>query len=347
MLPLGLPPRRTKSACDWVFCCCRHAGTVLYVRCSWCCQGPLFFYSMPVLLLIYPPLHFDIALYSTVLNISYCTMTTCVQVLLFNSCQLTTMILYYSTHTDCITLVLNCCMTCTVHWCCTIAWHVRYIGAVPLHGMYCKQVGWCCSCHHLYCCSCSYIPNLTLTSLLCCALLIKRHARSGVVFLICCIWMSNNFFLLDCLDLVYKAMCPLKSSIWSPASDSQSFEWIKSGQSTGIGSVWQLSVHMLKCCKHMQDYSYFNQQMSYVPSLSPASWKEVTMDEVYLFKDGTNKFTCPPGKKPNRQFRIQVPKILSSHSCAVSKFPLQKFSTWFQDLGLSKLMSHNKGEDCD
>jgi hypothetical protein len=72
------------------------------------------------------------------------------------------------------------------------------------------------------------------------------------------------------------------------------------------------------------------------------------MDEVYLFRDGTNKFTPPPEKQPNRQFIIQVQKHLSSPSCSVSEFPLQMFSTWFQDLaGLSKLMSHNKREDCD
>jgi hypothetical protein len=87
--------------------------------------------------------------------------------------------------------------------------------------------------------------------------------------------------------------------------------------------------------------------MSHVPSLSPASWKAVPMDEVYLFKDGKNKFTPPPGKQPNRQFRIPLQRYLSSPSCAVSEFPLQMFSTSFQDLGLSKLMSHNKREDCD
>jgi hypothetical protein len=54
------------------------------------------------------------------------------------------------------------------------------------------------------------------------------------------------------------------------------------------------------------------------------------MDEVYLFKDGTNKFIPTPGEKPNRQFRI---KFLSSFSCAVSEFPLQMFGNWFQDLG--------------
>jgi hypothetical protein len=71
------------------------------------------------------------------------------------------------------------------------------------------------------------------------------------------------------------------------------------------------------------------------------------MDDVYLFKDGTNEFTLPPGEKPNRQFRIQKQKFSSSPSCAVSEFPLQMFSTWFQHLGLSKLMSHNKREDCN
>jgi hypothetical protein len=68
----------------------------------------------------------------------------------------------------------------------------------------------------------------------------------------------------------------------------------------------------------VQDYSYFNQQMAHIPSLSHASWKAVTMDEVYLFKNGTNKFTLPPGKQPNRQFRIQVQKFLSSTFHAVS-----------------------------
>ena len=105
---------------------------------------------------------------------------------------------------------------------------------------------------------------------------------------------------------------------------------------------------MFKSCIHtskLQDYSYFNQQVSHVPSPSPASWKTVIMDEVYLFKDGPNKFNPPPGKLRNRQFKIQVQKFLSSPSCAVSKFPLQLFSTWFQDLRLSKLLTHNKRED--
>jgi hypothetical protein len=88
--------------------------------------------------------------------------------------------------------------------------------------------------------------------------------------------------------------------------------------------------------------------MSHAPSLSPATWKAVTsMNEVYLFKDGTNEFTLAPGKEPNIQFRIQLQKYLSFPSCAVSKFQLQISSTWFQDLGLSKLMSHNEREDCN
>jgi hypothetical protein len=87
--------------------------------------------------------------------------------------------------------------------------------------------------------------------------------------------------------------------------------------------------------------------MSHVPSPSPPSWKAVTMDEVCLFKDGPNKFTPQPGRKPNRQYRIQVQKFLSSPSCAVSEFPLQMFSTWFQDFWLLKLLTHNEREDCD
>jgi hypothetical protein len=72
----------------------------------------------------------------------------------------------------------------------------------------------------------------------------------------------------------------------------------------------------------------------FAPSLSPASWKTVTMDEVYLFKDGTNKFTPPPGKNPTDNLEFKYGSFMSSHSCAVSKFPLQMLSTWFQDLGL-------------
>jgi hypothetical protein len=71
------------------------------------------------------------------------------------------------------------------------------------------------------------------------------------------------------------------------------------------------------------------------------------MDEVYLFKDGASKVTTPPGRKVNRQFRIQVQKFLSSPSHAVSEFPLQMFYTCFQDLCLSKRMAHNKREDCN
>ncbi len=104
----------------------------------------------------------------------YSTKTTCVQVLVFNPCQPTStiMILYYNTHTGCITaLVLYHCMTCTVH-----------------------RGGWCCSCLHLlhfYCFSCLYIPTCTLTFSICCAFLISRHATSAVVFLICCVWMER------------------------------------------------------------------------------------------------------------------------------------------------------------
>ena len=49
--------------------------------------------------------------------------------------------------------------------------------------------------------------------------------------------------------------------------------------------------------------------MPHVPSLSPASWKAVSMDKAYLFKDGPNKFASPPGKIVNRHFTIQVQKF--------------------------------------
>ena len=118
----------------------------------------------------------------------------------------------------------------------------------------------------------------------------------------------SNYFLLACFNWVCKKIWPLESSIQLPARGSHSFEWIKPVQSTSIGAVWQLSVCMLNSCilsSKLQDYSYFNWQMSHAPpSLSPASQKAVTMDEVYLFKDGTDKFTQPPGKQPNRQYRI-------------------------------------------
>jgi hypothetical protein len=78
----------------------------------------------------------------------------------------------------------------------------------------------------------------------------------------------------------------------------------------------------------LQDYSSFNRHVSHFPSLTPAPLKAVTIDEVYLFKNGTNKFTPPPGKQPNRQFRIQVQNYLSSPSRAVSEFPFQMFSTF-------------------
>ena len=63
---------------------------------------------------------------------------------------------------------------------------------------------------------------------------------------------SNYFILLVCVNWVCKAICPLESSIWSPARGSHSFEWIKPGQSTSFGSVGQLSVCMLKSCIHKQ-----------------------------------------------------------------------------------------------
>jgi hypothetical protein len=52
----------------------------------------------------------------------------------------------------------------------------------------------------------------------------------------------------------------------------------------------------------LQDYSYFNQQTSNVPSMFPTSQKADTMDE------GPNKFTPPQGKKPtdNLEFKYRT-----------------------------------------
>jgi hypothetical protein len=71
------------------------------------------------------------------------------------------------------------------------------------------------------------------------------------------------------------------------------------------------------------------------------------MDEVYLFKEGTAEFTSPPGKAAKKQFRTQVNKFLSCNARVVLEFPLQMFSSWFQDLPLSKLITPNEREGCD
>jgi len=44
--------------------------------------------------------------------------------------------------------------------------------------------------------------------------------------------------------------------------------------------------------------------MAEVPSLSPVSQQGgVPMDKAYLFRDGMDEFTPPPGTKVNKQFR--------------------------------------------
>jgi hypothetical protein len=79
----------------------------------------------------------------------------------------------------------------------------------------------------------------------------------------CCVLMEYVLLLLACFNWVCQAIWPSESSIRLPSRGSHWFEWIKPGWSTGIGSVGQLSVCMLKSCKHaskLHDYSYFNQQ---------------------------------------------------------------------------------------
>ena len=70
-------------------------------------------YWAPVLLRINPPLHHDTAQCSTVWFTLYSTMSTCVQV--HYCCRLLSTNNYSTWCTDCITLVMYCCMTCTAH----------------------------------------------------------------------------------------------------------------------------------------------------------------------------------------------------------------------------------------
>jgi hypothetical protein len=89
-------------------------------------------------------------------------------------------------------------------------------------------------------------------------------------------------------------------------------------------------------------------RMSDAPSLSLVTPESLTMKNVYLFMDGASEFTPPPGTKVNKTFRKnQVDKFLSAPARVVSEFPLQMFSTWFQDLPLNDLMTRNEAEDCD
>jgi hypothetical protein len=63
-------------------------------------------------------------------------------------------------------------------------------------------------------------------------------------------------------------------------------------------------------------------KMAEVPSLSPVTWQAgVPMDKAYLFQDGMDEFTPPPGTKL-KQFRLHVRAFLSSPARAVSEFPL-------------------------
>jgi hypothetical protein len=88
-------------------------------------------------------------------------------------------------------------------------------------------------------------------------------------------------------------------------------------------------------------------KMAEVPSLSPVTRQAgVPMDKAYLIQDGLDEFTPPPGTKL-KQFRLHVRAFLSSPARAVSEFPLHMFSSWFQDLPLSKIMTQNQREDCD
>ncbi len=105
------------------------------------------------------------------------------------------------------------------------------------------------------------------------------------------------FWWYTCFNWVCKTIWPSECRIWSPVRGSHWFEWIKPGWSTGIGSVCQLSVCMLKSCIHaskLQDLSYFNQQnkcMIYHPPLSLAQ-QLLWMSEVYCLVRIVQIFCC-------------------------------------------------------
>jgi len=87
---------------------------------------------------------------------------------------------------------------------------------------------------------------------------------------------------------------------------------------------------------------------SVTPSAPVPTVEALNMKNAYLFKDGADEFTPPSGTKVNKAFRSQVDRFLSSPTRVVSEFPLQMFSTWFQDLPLNDVvMSRNEAEECD
>ena len=115
-------------------------------------------YSTPVLLLIYPPLHYDTAQYGTVshrtapclLVYKYNTVVWLMSTNNYDSVlQYMVHWLHYTSdvllHDMYCTLVMYHCMTCTVHWWCTVEWNVvLYTGDVPLNDMYCTLAQYLC-----------------------------------------------------------------------------------------------------------------------------------------------------------------------------------------------------------
>ena len=61
--------------------------------------------------------------------------------------------------------------------------------------------------------------------------------------------------------------------------------------------------------------------MSRIPSLSPAPRKAVTIDEVYLFKNGTNNSLRLQGNNPTDNLEFKYKIICLLPLCAVSEFP--------------------------
>ena len=89
-----------------------------------------------------------------------------------------------------------------------------------------------------------------------------------------------------------------------------------------------------------------NINMLNVATLSPGSQEGFLLDDVYLFKDGVEEFTHPPGM-PQKTWKTAVKKFLSAGiERPVYEFPLQMFGTWFIDLPLSDVMTFNDSPNC-
>jgi hypothetical protein len=259
---------------------------------------------------IYPPLHYDTASYGTVSITLYSTMTTCVQVLLFDFCQATTKILYYSTCTGSITLVLYRCMTRTVHWCCTIAWHVLYTGAVPQNGMYWLFTG--------------RLVLFLLSSVLF-LMLIRTYLHSHFLLLFVVIYSSGGMqqmvvlcFLLVAFGWVITSSClraliecerqyVLKNPVFGHLQEILIHLSVSNQVDLPLLVLFDSCLFTCSRVVYTQasrktSYSYFNRQMSHVPSLSPAPCLSESCHYGWsVFVQGWHKQIHPNSRRKTQQ----------------------------------------------